>query len=222
MLGELIVLDRGVRSLALLGGACRFICRCACHHFTPCTSRRSLSPLADSCPGALAAASLLNWWMYLMVLRSCTSGTVIVCGRGCLRLRYGHPPLWKSLLRRRQISYSSGGNIDWKGFIRKTICSCQFAFVNCHRSCIAWDHRVWIGILLGRILRNVTSKQICHCNRHCNLCRTALDLVSWKVVGIVLGTARLPVNRLSASLHTIASLVDCHRKKVFSIGLIST
>jgi hypothetical protein len=61
MLGELIVLDRGVRSLALRGGACGFITSCVCHHLTPCTYRRSLSPLADSCPGALAAASLLNW-----------------------------------------------------------------------------------------------------------------------------------------------------------------
>jgi len=61
MLGELIVLDRGVRSLALLGGACRFICRCVRHHLTPCTYRRSLSPLVDSCLGALAAASILNW-----------------------------------------------------------------------------------------------------------------------------------------------------------------
>jgi len=38
MLGELIVLDRGVRSLALLGGACRFICRFVCHHLTRLTS----------------------------------------------------------------------------------------------------------------------------------------------------------------------------------------
>jgi len=60
MLGELIVLDRGVRSLALLWGACRSMCWCVWHHLTPCTYRRSLSPLADSCPGALAAASLLN------------------------------------------------------------------------------------------------------------------------------------------------------------------
>jgi len=33
--------------------------------------------------------------MYLTVLRSCTSGTVIVCGRGCLRVRYSHHPLLK-------------------------------------------------------------------------------------------------------------------------------
>jgi len=61
MLGELIVLDCGVRSLALLGGACRFICPCVRHHLTLCTYRRSLSPLVDSCPDALTAASLLNW-----------------------------------------------------------------------------------------------------------------------------------------------------------------
>jgi len=61
MLGELIVFDRGVHLLPLLGGVCRFICRCACHHWTSCTYRRSLSSLVDSCPGALAAASLLNW-----------------------------------------------------------------------------------------------------------------------------------------------------------------
>jgi len=76
-------------------GACWFISWCVCHHLPPCTYRRSLSPLADSCPGALAAASVLNCWMYLMVLRSCTSGTVIVCGRGCLRFLYGDPPLLK-------------------------------------------------------------------------------------------------------------------------------
>jgi len=61
MVGELIVLDRGVRSLALLGGAYRSICRCVCHHLTPCTYCSSLSPLVDSYPDALAAASLLNW-----------------------------------------------------------------------------------------------------------------------------------------------------------------
>jgi len=61
MLGELIVLDRGVLSLALLGGDCRFICRRVRHHLTPCTYRRSLSPLVDSFPDALAAASHLNW-----------------------------------------------------------------------------------------------------------------------------------------------------------------
>jgi hypothetical protein len=33
--------------------------------------------------------------MCLTVLRSGTSGTVIVCSRGCLRFRYGHPPLLK-------------------------------------------------------------------------------------------------------------------------------
>ena len=33
--------------------------------------------------------------MYLTVVRSCTAGTAIVCGRGFLRLRYGHPPLLK-------------------------------------------------------------------------------------------------------------------------------
>jgi len=38
MLGELIVLDREVRSLALLGGACRFICRFVCDHLTRLTS----------------------------------------------------------------------------------------------------------------------------------------------------------------------------------------
>jgi len=47
MLGELIVLDRRVRSLALLGGACRFICRCVRSHLTLCTYRRSLSPLVN-------------------------------------------------------------------------------------------------------------------------------------------------------------------------------
>ena len=34
MLGELIVSDRRVRLLALLGGACQFICRCVGHHIT--------------------------------------------------------------------------------------------------------------------------------------------------------------------------------------------
>jgi len=84
MLGGLIVVDRGVRSLALLGvclsiicrclqsfysvlfssfseSASQSICRCARHHLTELTYCRSLSPLVDSCPGALAAASLLNW-----------------------------------------------------------------------------------------------------------------------------------------------------------------
>jgi len=63
MLGELIVLDCGVRSLGLLG-VCLSIHLKVClpsHHLTGGTYRRSLSPLADSFPGALAAASLLNW-----------------------------------------------------------------------------------------------------------------------------------------------------------------
>jgi hypothetical protein len=54
MLGELIVLDRGVRSLALLGGACRFIFRCACHNLTPCACRHSLSTLDNLSVGVLA------------------------------------------------------------------------------------------------------------------------------------------------------------------------
>jgi len=54
MLGEHIILNRGVRLLALLGGACRSNCRCACHHLTRLTYRRSLSPLVDSCRGVLS------------------------------------------------------------------------------------------------------------------------------------------------------------------------
>jgi len=61
MLGELIVFDRGVHVLALLSGACRFICRCVYHHLTQLTYCCSLSPLVDSYFGALPAASLLNW-----------------------------------------------------------------------------------------------------------------------------------------------------------------
>ena len=61
MLGELVILDQGLRSLALLGGACRLFFRCACHHLTRLTYRHSLSPLVDSCLGVLAAASILNW-----------------------------------------------------------------------------------------------------------------------------------------------------------------
>jgi hypothetical protein len=75
MLGGLIGLDRGVRSLALHWGACRFICRCVCHHLTPCTYRHSLSRLVDLSVGVLAITSL-------EVLRTCSSGTVMVCDSG--------------------------------------------------------------------------------------------------------------------------------------------
>jgi len=52
MLAELIVLDRGSHRLALLGCACRFICRSVpSYHLTRLTYRRSLSPLVDSYPG---------------------------------------------------------------------------------------------------------------------------------------------------------------------------
>jgi len=74
------------RSYGALAGSpplCWFIFRCACHHLNLCTYRRSLSPLVDSFPCSLDAAYLLNCWMYLAVLRSCTSGTAIVCGMGC-------------------------------------------------------------------------------------------------------------------------------------------
>ena len=53
MLGELIVLDRGVRSLALLRCDCRFICRCL-PSLTLCAYRHSLSPLVDLSVGVLA------------------------------------------------------------------------------------------------------------------------------------------------------------------------
>ena len=45
--------------------------------------RRSRSTIVASSPCALTAASLLYWTMHFPVLRSCTSGTVIVRGRGC-------------------------------------------------------------------------------------------------------------------------------------------
>jgi len=180
MLGELIDIDPGVHLLALLGRACWVICRCACHHLTWLTYRRSLSPLVDSCPGALAAASILNWWLDHMVQRSCTCGTVIVCGRGCDSGTV-IPLLWKSLPRRRLISYGFVGNADWKGLIWGWFRG-RFVVVNCHRMCVARDCRVRVGILLGCILGIVTSKQIWHCtrycNRHCNLCRRVHDLVS--------------------------------------------
>jgi len=63
MLGEHIVSDCGVCSQALLR-VCLLIHLSVClpsRHLTPCTYHRSLSPLVDSSPGALAAASLLNW-----------------------------------------------------------------------------------------------------------------------------------------------------------------
>jgi len=53
MLGELIVLDRGVRSVALLRCACRFICRCL-PSLTLCAYHHSLSPLVDLSVGVLA------------------------------------------------------------------------------------------------------------------------------------------------------------------------
>ena len=125
------------------GCACWFICRCTCPQLTRCTYRFSLSPLVDSSPGALAAASFLNWWMHFTVIRSCTSGTVIVCGRGC-NSGTVIPLFWKSLLRRRLILYGFVGNSDWKCLIRS-----RFVVVKCHRSCVARDRRVWVGISLG-------------------------------------------------------------------------
>jgi len=53
MLGELIVLDRAVRSLALLRCACRFICRCL-PSLTPCADCHSLGPLVNLSVGVLA------------------------------------------------------------------------------------------------------------------------------------------------------------------------
>ena len=90
--GELIVSDRGVRSLALLR-VCWVIHLWVCLpsldevHLASFAIivryRRSLSTLVDSSLGALDAASRLNWWMNLTMLCSCTLGMVIVCGIGC-------------------------------------------------------------------------------------------------------------------------------------------
>jgi len=145
MLGELMVLDRGVRSLDLLGGSCWFICRCACHHLTRLTYRRALSPLVDSCLGAFAAASILNWWLDHTVHCCCTSGTVIVRGRGCDSGAV-IPLFGKSLLRQRQISCRFVGNTDWKELIRGRFRS-RFFVVNFQRGCVARDCWAWVGIL---------------------------------------------------------------------------
>jgi len=60
MLGELIVIHRGVRSLALHSGAGQFICSCFWHHLTPCTYRRSLSRLVDSSVGVLPSLDFMH------------------------------------------------------------------------------------------------------------------------------------------------------------------
>jgi len=146
MLGELIVLDHGVHSLALHWGACWFICRCVCHHLTPCTYHHSLRRLVNLSVGVLAITSL-------EVLRSCSSGTVIVWYFGTVI-----PLFSQSLLCRRLISYGSICNIDWKGLIRGWFQS-RFVVVNCHHSCKAWDRQVWVGILFTNIHGNATRKR---------------------------------------------------------------
>jgi len=60
------------------GCACWFNCSCSCHHLRWCTYCRSLNLLVDWSEGAFAIASLLYWWMSIVEVCSCTSGTVIV------------------------------------------------------------------------------------------------------------------------------------------------
>ena len=85
MLGELIIVDHTVHSLALLQvcwsihlevcvpsfdsvslssfseSASRSISRCPYHHLTRLTYCHSQSPLVDSCPGTLTTATIPNW-----------------------------------------------------------------------------------------------------------------------------------------------------------------
>ena len=130
-LGELVDFDCGVRSLALHRGACRFICRCICHHLTACIRRHSLSPLVNSYPGALAAARFCNRRMRLTVHRVCTSGTVIVCRRDCSRFLYGYPPIFKFVVppATNQIQPHVELRLEWLdlGLIPKSICSRQLS-----------------------------------------------------------------------------------------------
>jgi len=106
-----------------------------------------LIPILDSAPGAFPAGSHLNWSMYLMVLRSCTFDKVIVCGRGSLTVRYGHHPLWKSLVRQGLFSYGCVGNIDWKACFGS-----RYGVVYWNGGCEARDHRVWVEITFGIVL----------------------------------------------------------------------
>jgi len=149
-----------------MGCDCWLSSRCASGHLTRLTYRRSLSPLVDSCSGVLAAASVLNYWMWLTVLGFCTSGMVIVWGRSCDSCMV-IPFYETSLVCRWTISDCFLGNFDSKGVIRKSI-----AVVNCHCSHVVWDRPVWIGISVVSIFANLTSKQIWHwlwyCNLHCN------------------------------------------------------
>lgn len=61
---------------------CCIMCRCACYQLIICTYHHPLSPLVDASVGVLAITSL-SAPMVILVLQSCTPGTVCGCGTGC-------------------------------------------------------------------------------------------------------------------------------------------